>query len=106
MLALASEAERLMPQMQWVLGALVLVVVGIALRRLLNLDFEPRSSSDVLARIGQLRESVYKPVERELETRSAIVAISLNEAFEERDSGRSDIAWRLYVCRPRNGLGW
>jgi len=95
MLALASEAERLMPQMQWVLGALVLVVVGIALRRLLNLDFEPRSSSDVLARIGQLRESVYKPVERELETRSAIVAISLNEAFEERDSGRSDIAWRL-----------
>jgi hypothetical protein len=84
-----------MPLMQWVLGALVLVVVGVVLRRLLNLDAEPRSSADALSRIGQLRESVYKPVERELETRSAIVAISLNEAFEERDSGRSDIAWRL-----------
>lgn len=95
MLALASEAKRVMPMMQWVVGALVLVVVGVVLRRLLNLDSEPQGSFDGLARIGQLRESVYKPVERELETRSAIVAISLNEAFEERDSGRSDIAWRL-----------
>jgi hypothetical protein len=81
--------------MQWVVGASVLVVVGVVLRRLLGLDSKVPPSVDRLSRIGQLRESIYKPIERELETRAAIVAISLNEAFEERDSGRSDIAWRL-----------
>lgn len=81
--------------MQWVVGALVLIVVAVVLRRLLNLDSESRRSPGGLSRIGPVREAVYKPVERELETRAAIVAISLNEAFEERDSGHSDIAWRL-----------
>ena len=30
-----------------------------------------------------------------METQAAILGISLNDAFEERDAGRQDIAWRL-----------
>ncbi len=81
--------------MQWVVGALVLVVVAVVLRRALNLDAESRRPPGGLSRIGPVREAVYKPVEHELGTRADLVAISLNEAFEERDSGPSDIAWRL-----------
>ena len=81
--------------MQWVVGVLVLVAVAVVLRRVLNLNSEPHRPPGGLSRIGPVREAVYKPVERELETRADIVAISLNEAFEERESGHCDTAWRL-----------
>ena len=41
------------------------------------------------------RESLYQPVAQELETQCSILGISLNDAFDERDCGRSEIAWRL-----------
>ena len=81
--------------MQWALGALVLIIVGFVLRRLLRLDSEPRRSASGLARLSTNREELYQPVAHEFDTRSTIVAISLNEAFEERDSGHADNAWRL-----------
>jgi hypothetical protein len=81
--------------MQWVLGGFALIAFGVVLRRLLRLDSGPRRSASGLSRIGASREALYQPVARELETQSAIIGISLNEAFEERDSGHTDIAWRL-----------
>ena len=81
--------------MQWVLGASVLVVFGVVLRRLLRLDSEPRRSSSGLSHLGSSREALYKPVAREIEMHTAIVGISLNEAFEERDYGSAENAWRL-----------
>jgi hypothetical protein len=38
---------------------------------------------------------VYRPVALEIDAHATILAISLNEAFEERDSGNTDLAWRL-----------
>jgi len=45
--------------------------------------------------LGLAREAIYRPIALELETQAAILGISLNDAFEERDSGRSDNAWCL-----------
>jgi hypothetical protein len=54
---------------------------------------EPKPSGP--APLGLAREAIYRPIALELETQAAILGISLNDAFEERDSGRTDNAWRL-----------
>jgi hypothetical protein len=84
--------------MEWVIGGTVLVAFGFVLRRLLRLDGDPRSLShslSPLSALGGSREAVYGPVAQELDTHAAIVGISLNEAFEERESGNMDLGWRL-----------
>lgn len=81
--------------MKWVLGGLILVVVGAVLRRLLRIGVPVLPRPAGLVPLGEDREALYKPVGQEMETQSAILGISLNDAFEERDAGRQDIAWRL-----------
>jgi hypothetical protein len=84
--------------MKWVLGVAILFAVGYVLRRVLRLDGQPGSLSrglSPLAPLGTGREAVYRPVALELDTHAAILGISLNEAFEERDRGNMDLAWRL-----------
>lgn len=81
--------------MNWWVGGSILVAVGVFLRRLLRMGVHPErpSAGWVLLRPG--REIIYQPMAQELETQCSILGISLNEAFEERDSGRGEIAWRL-----------
>jgi len=80
--------------MEWVFGGLVLVAFGAVLRRVLRMNSdEPKPSGPVP--LGLAREAIYRPIALELETQAAILGISLNDAFEERDSGRSDNAWCL-----------
>jgi hypothetical protein len=84
--------------MKWVLAGAFLLVFGYILRRILRLEGEPNSLSrnvSLLAPLGAAREAVYRPVALELDTHAAIMGISLNEAFEERDNGNQDTAWRL-----------
>lgn len=82
--------------MLWILGAVALLVVGVTLRKLLGLDSQSKKAAPVgLARIGSARESLYQPIAREIETQTAILGISLNEAFEERQEGRGENAWHL-----------
>jgi hypothetical protein len=84
--------------MKWVIGWAILVTFGLVLRRLMRLDGDPRSLSRGLSPLAPLsvgREAVYRPVALELDTHAAILGISLNEAFEERDAGNQDLAWRL-----------
>ena len=78
----------------WALGAIALVVFGAVLRNLLELDSKPGSPVG-LRRIGSSRESIYEPVALEIETQSAILGISLNEAFEQRAGGNGEMAWHL-----------
>lgn len=75
-------------------GGLVLVVVAVLLRRLLRLSGPP-SAYRGLPPLGALRESIYQPVAAELETQSAMLGVSLNDAIEERDCDHDEIAWRL-----------
>lgn len=81
--------------MTWLLGGLVLVAVGAALRRVLRLDAELKGGGKGLAPLDPDRQAIYNPVALEVETQAAILGISLNDAFEERDSGHLEIAWRL-----------
>ncbi len=81
--------------MKWIMGALILAGVGVVLRRLLRLDGQKPQSAGRLPPLTDDRASIYQPVALEIETQSAILGISLNDAFEERDSGNPDIAWRL-----------
>jgi hypothetical protein len=81
--------------MKWLMGALILGGVGILLRRLLRLDEGRSQSAGRLPALSEDRATVYQPVVQEIETQAAILGISLNDAFEERDAGNPDIAWRL-----------
>lgn len=81
--------------MKWLLGAVILVVVGAVLRRLLHIDMPALPRPAGLVPLGEEREALYKPVAQEMETQAAILGISLNDAFEERDANRQDIAWHL-----------
>ncbi|PYU91890.1 MAG: hypothetical protein DMG25_13425 [Acidobacteria bacterium] len=79
--------------MEWVFGGLVLVAFGAVLRRVLRMNSDGPKPGPVP--LGLAREAIYRPIALELETQAAILGISLNDAFEERDSGHSDNAWCL-----------
>jgi hypothetical protein len=40
-------------------------------------------------------QAVYYPIAQEVETNAAILGISLNDAFEERDASRLEMAWHM-----------
>ena len=81
--------------MHWLLGASFLVAFGTWLRRLLG-SHSPRPirSTGLVALQGNL-QAIYNLIVQEVETHAAILGISLNDAFEERDSNRHEISWRL-----------
>jgi len=81
--------------MHWIVGALILTVVGYLLRRLLWKELPKHQTPPGLAPLGSARRLVYDGFAPEIEARIAMLGISLNDAFEERDAGRFDIAWRL-----------
>lgn len=80
--------------MKWAAGAVILVVVGAVLRRLLRLG-RPAPRRAGSANLFPELHAVYHPVAQELGTHAAILGISLNDAFEERDAHRLEMAWRM-----------
>ena len=78
--------------MTWLLGGAILSGVGVLLRQVLGGN---TPSSDVVVRLDRERRCVYEAVALELETQSAILAVSLDDAMAERDCGNLEIAWRL-----------
>ena len=81
--------------MRWVVGALILAAVGYLLRRLLWKGLPKQHVPSGLAPLGTARRVVYDGFAPEIEARIAMLGISLNDAFEERNGGRFDIAWRM-----------
>ena len=77
------------------MGVAILTVFGYLLRRLLWKELPKQHTPPGLAPMGTDRRLVYDGFAPEIEARIAMLGISLNDAFEERDAGRSDIAWRL-----------
>ncbi len=80
--------------MAWFLGGLVLLTVGAALRHALRLGAKPGRTPG-LAPLDPERQAIYRPLALEVETQAAILGISLNDAFEERDAGHGEMAWRM-----------
>jgi hypothetical protein len=76
-------------------GILILAGVGFLLRRLLWIDLPDQRPPPGLAPLGSERQAVYDGFAPEVEARTAMLGISLNDAFEERDAGRHDMAWRM-----------
>jgi hypothetical protein len=76
-------------------GILILAGVGFLLRRLLWIKLADQRPPPGLVPLGLERQAVYDGFAPEVEARTAILGISLNDAFEERDAGRHDMAWRM-----------
>jgi len=81
--------------MQWVVGVLILLAVGFLLRRVLWTKLPEQRSPAGLAPLGSERRAVYDGFAPEVEARFAMLGISLNDAFEERDAGHHEMAWRM-----------
>jgi hypothetical protein len=73
--------------MAWLSAFLVLLVFGVVLRWLLGLT---PAGGDARALLAGHRQRLCQAMVLEFEAQSAILAISLNDAMEERDSGNSD----------------
>jgi hypothetical protein len=80
------------PIMAWLFGGIALLLVGIAMRRLLGLSGPSRPRR---VRLDAECEILCKTVMQELHAHSSILAVSLNDAIEERESGNSEIADHL-----------
>ena len=78
--------------MRWLWGILILTGVGFLLRRLLGVDSAAQRALAGLAPLGPERQAVYDSFASEVEARTAMLGISLNDAFEERGAGRHDMA--------------
>src|SRR5713226_2965533 len=90
-----QEPAIFMQAMKWLLGGLVLCLVGSALRRVLRLNHEEPRHRVGLIPLSADRDALYQPIALEVETQAAILGISLNDAMEERNSGHDEIAKRL-----------
>ncbi len=76
-------------------GILIILVVGLVLRRVLGLGSEVRGRASRTEQLSPAQLAIYTPFSIEVETQAAIISISLNDAIEERDAGHPEIAWRL-----------
>jgi hypothetical protein len=81
--------------MRWLAGILILTGVGFLLRRLLGVNSAASRAPAGLAPLGPERQAVYDSFAPEVEARTAMLGISLNDAFDERGAGRHDMAWRM-----------
>jgi len=81
--------------MEWVLGGLLLVAVGAVLRRALHMGPSAPQRTTGTASLCPELQAVDNPIAQEIETHSTILGISLNDAFDERDASRLDMAWRM-----------
>jgi hypothetical protein len=81
--------------MNWLLGGAILLAVGITLHRLLRLGEVRSPRPRGLVPLCPECEAIFQPVALEVETQAAILGISLNEAFDERDAQHAEMAWRL-----------
>ncbi len=81
--------------MKWALAGLVLALIGLLLRRALHMGPPEKLRRRGIMPLTPEREAIYRHAALEIETQSAILSISLNDAIEERDSAHEEVAWRL-----------
>lgn len=87
--------------MGWLVGGLTLVAVAFLLRRILHMDGKEDARG---GRLGALRGglyTIYQPVAQEVETQTAILGVTLNEAFDERETARHEMAWHIVRLAER-----
>lgn len=79
--------------MIWLWESGTLLLVAFVLRRVLRMG-RFNGSADALTQRRMLQvDPVFRPLASEFEAHSTILAVSLNDAFEEHKAGRSEAAW-------------
>ncbi len=81
--------------MRWLIAGLTLAAVALILRRILQMDAKEKIPAGVLGFLREDVRNIFQPVAQEIETHTAILGITLNEAFGEREAGRPEIAWHV-----------
>jgi hypothetical protein len=81
--------------MQWLIGGVILATVGVLLRRVLHMETKKKSRAGELASLRADLETIYAPLAQEIETHTAILGITLNDAFSEREAKRNEMAWHV-----------
>ncbi len=81
--------------MHWVIGGLVLVVVGAVMRTVLGLDSVSRQRPGGLVPLRPGLQAIYSPIAQEIEAHAIILGITLNDGFNEREANRHEMAWRM-----------
>ena len=81
--------------MQWVIGGLILVTVGVVLRLVLHRGFPVKPRVSGLAPLRPDLHNIYHPPAREIEAQATILGITLNDAFGEREANRHEMAWHV-----------
>jgi len=81
--------------MIWLWEGGILLVVALVLRRGLRMSHPKVVSSALTNRRTPQIEPAYQQAASEIEAHSTILAVSLNDAFEESKAGRSEAAWCL-----------
>jgi uncharacterized protein YjiS (DUF1127 family) len=82
--------------MIWLWEGGTLLLVALVMRRVLRMG-RPKTSNtgDLAKRRSNNIEPIFKQVTAEIEGHSTILAVSLNDAFEESKAGRPASAWSL-----------
>ena len=81
--------------MMWLLGGLTLVAVAVLLRRILRMGAPANAQRRESGSLRRDLQAIYQPVAQEIEAHTAILGITLNDAFGERGAGRHEMAWRV-----------
>jgi len=85
----------ILPSVAALTGGLILLVVGLSLHRLLGLGSGRGSRPGRPDSLTPDQLALYTSFSNEVETQVAIISVSLNDAFEERDSNHHENAWHL-----------
>lgn len=73
----------------------MLAAWGVLLRWLFHFGSPNRVSRAGFQPLNAERETLYQSMAQEIATQCAILGITLNDAFDERDAGHPGVAWRL-----------
>ena len=79
--------------MQWVIASLILAAVAVLLRRILRMGAKRKSPGRALGSLREDLHAIYQPLAQEIETNTTILGITLNDAFDEREANRHEVAW-------------
>jgi hypothetical protein len=81
--------------MRWLIAGLTLAAVALILRRILRMDAKEKIPAGVMGFLREDVRNIFQPVAQEIKTHTAILGITLNEAFGEREAGRPEMAWHV-----------
>lgn len=81
--------------MIWIVEASILLVVAVVLRRVLRMGRDSVAQSASLRRRKSNVRPLYTPIASEIEAHTTILGVLLNDAIEEQNAGRADLASRV-----------